>query len=60
MTSGGWVILLGSVGAVTLLFGWCVIKVMKDPQDPEQTLHGFDPETPDLPRDGEGGLDRSV
>ena len=59
MTTGGWIIMLGSVGSVTLLFVCCVIKVMKDPFNPEETLHGFDPDTPDMPED-EDGLDRSV
>ena len=46
MTIGGWIIMLLSVGAVTVLFFWCVVKVLTTPGDSEK-LHGFEFETPD-------------
>ena len=48
MTTGGWVIMIGSVGFVTLLFVWCIVKVFTTPQA-TQRLHGAkDIEPPDV------------
>lgn len=41
MTAAGWIIMLGSVGAVTLLFGWCLYRVFSHTAHPEK-LHGID------------------
>jgi hypothetical protein len=38
MNSGGWIIMLTSVGFVTLLFAWCIFKVIATP-DQAQHLH---------------------
>ncbi len=47
MTTGGWVIMLLSVGFVTLLLGWCVWRVLSIPGS-EKHLHSpADIHTPD-------------
>ncbi len=46
MTTGGWINMLISVGAVTTLFIWCIIKVIRTP-DETKKVHGFEFETPD-------------
>ena len=46
MNSGGWIIMLLSVGTVSLLFIWCVYKVLTTPGEAER-MHGFELETPD-------------
>lgn len=38
--------MLISVGAVTTLFVWCVIKVIRTPEETKR-VHGFEFETPD-------------
>ncbi len=42
MTVGGWLVMLGSVGAVTTLFIWCVHRVLTTPGETEK-LHGTEP-----------------
>lgn len=46
MSTGGLFFMLISVGSVTLLFAWCVYKVLKTPGE-EEHLHGLEIETPD-------------
>jgi hypothetical protein len=46
MTPSGWTVMVLSVGSVTLLFLWCVWKVLTTPDETEK-LHGFSFETPD-------------
>lgn len=46
MTPGGWASMVVSVAAVTLLFAWCIYKVLVTPDETEK-LHGFDADTPD-------------
>jgi hypothetical protein len=46
MTPAGWIIMLSSVGAVTLLFAWCLWRVLTHKPPPE-TLHGIDDIVPD-------------
>jgi hypothetical protein len=46
MTLGGWIVLLVSVGSVTALFIWCLVKVLSTPGKTEH-LHGVEFETPD-------------
>jgi len=41
MTAAGWMIMLCSVGAVTLLFVWTLYRVLSH-QTPPETLHGID------------------
>lgn len=41
ITIAGWIIMLCSVGAVTLLFVWCLYRVLSHKTPPE-TLHGID------------------
>ncbi|WP_395750094.1 hypothetical protein [Prosthecobacter sp.] len=51
MTTSGLIVMLLSVGTVTLLFGWCVVKVLTTPHESEK-IHGVDLHEPD--RDSEG------
>ena len=46
MNTGGWIIMLLSVGSVTVLFAWCIYKVLATPGETEH-MHGFEIETPD-------------
>ncbi len=46
MTLGGWIVMLVSVTTMTLLFAWCLYKVLTTPDETEK-LHGFDRNTPD-------------
>ena len=46
MTTGGWIVLVTSVGTVTTLFAWCIYKVFTTPGETER-LHGVEFETPD-------------
>lgn len=49
MTTGGLIILILSVGFVTFLFGFCLIKVLTT--NPQDTLHPHEGEVPDPRRD---------
>jgi hypothetical protein len=49
MTIGGWIILTLSVGSVVALFTWCLIKVLRTPNE-EEHLHGVPFHTPDEDR----------
>lgn len=46
MSAGGWIIMALSVGGVTALITWCVIKILSTPGESDK-LHGFEIETPD-------------
>lgn len=46
MTLAGLITMLLSVGSVSLLFAWCIFKVLSTPGETEH-LHGFEIETPD-------------
>ena len=46
MNSGGWFIMILSVSTVSLLFVWCIYRVLATPGETER-LHGFEMETPD-------------
>ena len=46
MTPAGWFIMLVSVGAVTLLFVWCLYRVLTHKPTAEK-LHGIDDIVPD-------------
>lgn len=50
MTTSGLLIMTLSVGIVTLLFGWCVWKVLTTPQETEK-LHAVELHTPDMDTD---------
>lgn len=51
MTTPGWIIMLGSVGAVTSLFLWSLYRVLSHKTPPE-SLHGIDDiETNDVKED---------
>ena len=50
MTTGGWIIMLISVGTVVTLFSWCICKVLSISGETEH-LHGFEQETPDEKND---------
>ena len=41
MTTAGWIIMLLSVGSVTLLFVWCLYRVLAY-KPPVGKLHGID------------------
>jgi hypothetical protein len=47
MTSSGWIIMFVSVLGVSTLLLWCILKVLKSPEEAEH-LHGFEQATPDL------------
>lgn len=48
MTTGGWINMLLSVGAVTVLFTWCLYKVLThNPQEPNPADKAYDPKQPD-------------
>ena len=48
MTIAGWIIMLLSVGSMTVLFVWCLYRVLAHTPDAEK-LHGIDDiETPDV------------
>ncbi len=46
MTIAGWLVMVLSVGSVTLLFSWCIYKVITTPGETER-MHGFEQELPD-------------
>jgi len=46
MTLGGWIVMLGSVSSVTILFVWCIYKVLTIPEETKR-LHGFEQNPPD-------------
>ncbi len=46
MTVGGWISMCISVGAVVSLFVWCIVKVIRTPNETGK-VHGFEFETPD-------------
>jgi hypothetical protein len=41
MSTGGWITMMLSVGFVSLLFGWCIYKVLSGGAAPEK-LHSLD------------------
>jgi hypothetical protein len=47
MTTSGLIVMLLSVGTVTVLFGWCIWKVLTTPQETEK-VHGVEFHTPDM------------
>lgn len=46
MTTAGWLIMILSVGTVSALLIWCIIKVLTTPRETER-IHGFEQEPPD-------------
>ena len=50
MNTGGWIILMLSIGTVSTLFVWCITKVLSTPGETEH-MHGFDVDTPDQRED---------
>ncbi len=46
MTAAGWLIMLVSVGCVSALLIWCVVKVLTIPEETKR-VHGFEQEPPD-------------
>ena len=48
LTTGGWTIMLLSVGGVTTLFIWCIFRVLfHKPKPPAEHLHGLNIDTRD-------------
>ena len=39
MTAAGWITMSLSVGFVTILFVYCVLRVLRSPANPEQLAH---------------------
>ena len=39
MTTGGWINLILSVGFVTVLFVWCIYRVLRGPKNPGKLAH---------------------
>jgi len=50
MQTSGLVVMILSVGTVTLLFAWCVAKVLAQPAAEAEHLHGTELHTPDMDR----------
>lgn len=46
LTPGGWIIMLLSVGFVTVLLAWCIWRVMRE-SSPQKLHSQVDIETPD-------------
>jgi hypothetical protein len=52
MTTSGLIVMLLSVGTVTVLFGWCIYKVLSTPHETEK-VHGVEFHTPDMDEDSD-------
>lgn len=46
MTLSGWIIMALSVGSVSALLIWCIVKVLCTPEETEH-VHGFEQTPPD-------------
>ncbi len=46
MTLSGWIIMALSVGSVSALLLWCILKVLRTPEETEH-VHGFEQTPPD-------------
>jgi heme/copper-type cytochrome/quinol oxidase subunit 2 len=49
MSAGGWLVMIVSVGGVTVLFVWCIWKVLATKGETEH-IHGFEMDPPDTRR----------
>jgi hypothetical protein len=47
MTTGGLLIMIASVGTVTVLFGWCIWKVLTMPAEADKVHGVVEKHTPD-------------
>ncbi len=47
MTLGGWIIMVVSVGFVTSLLVWCIVRVLKEPEAPKKLHSQADIDTHD-------------
>jgi hypothetical protein len=47
MNLSGWLVMLLSIGSASILFIWCIYKVLTIPQETEH-VHGFEQEPPDV------------
>ena len=52
MTTSGLIVMLLSVGTVTVLFGWCIYKVLSTPHETEN-VHGVEFHPPDIDADSD-------
>jgi hypothetical protein len=52
LTPAGWIVLVVSVGTVTVLFAWCIWKVLRTPGETDH-LHGFEFPPPPLESNAE-------
>ena len=50
MTPAGLAFMILSVGFVTLLFAWCLVRVLRSGKSPDRLAHVEPVETEDLPR----------
>lgn len=50
MTTAGWIIMLLSVGSVTVLFAWCLYRVLAY-KPPVEKMHGLNIDTQDIERE---------
>lgn len=50
MTTGGFIIMIISVGTVSLLFVWCIWKVLSTPGESEH-IHGYEGDLPESERE---------
>ena len=46
MTLSGWIIMALSVGSVSALLIWCILKVLRTPEEADH-VHGFEQTPPD-------------
>lgn len=56
MNAGGWLMMILSVGGMTLFFALCVLKVLRTPQASEH-LHSQRDRTPDASADPDAPAD---
>ena len=50
MSTGGWILLIISIGTVLCLFTFCLVKLLTDPKEAEH-MHGLISDTPDVEED---------
>lgn len=43
MTTGGWINLILSVGFVTVLFAWCIWRILREPEHEGQEMAHVEP-----------------
>ena len=57
MTLGGWIVMILSVGGVTALLAWCIVRVVSTPGSIEHLHSQADIEPPDVKEDSSLTID---